>query len=339
MDIKATSALIYYRLRYKYQEYKLKLDLKLSELNRKGKERLTVMVIPHSEQKTINFHISYRAISIFIGTVFILLIISSINVLSHSGSVHQLTELNLSNKDFIRQSAKMKEEINSLHEYVEYYYGRLARLYIRLGGDPAKVSKGIGGAEQLSTQPPSIIEPKPINFQTDDLPEGAAVFRLKEDVHNLKISNELTQDIISILKKRKNILKQTPSIWPVKGYVLYPYGSYFNPISGRREYNNGVDIGSFAGSEVLATAPGTVYEIGYTKNTGHFVKVSHKYGWKTIYSNMDRLKVKQGQQVSKTEVIGFVGKTEASPNYMLHYEIHVGTRAINPFAFLNQIQD
>ncbi|MBE8414248.1 M23 family metallopeptidase, partial [Leptospira borgpetersenii] len=234
---------------------------------------------------------------------------------------------------------KMKEEINSLHEYVEYYYGRLARLYIRLGGDPAKVSKGIGGAEQLSTQPPSIIEPKPINFQTDDLPEGAAVFRLKEDVHNLKISNELTQDIISILKKRKNILKQTPSIWPVKGYVLYPYGSYFNPISGRREYNNGVDIGSFAGSEVLATAPGTVYEIGYTKNTGHFVKVSHKYGWKTIYSNMDRLKVKQGQQVSKTEVIGFVGKTEASPNYMLHYEIHVGTRAINPFAFLNQIQD
>ncbi|EMG00060.1 peptidase, M23 domain protein [Leptospira santarosai str. CBC1416] len=54
---------------------------------------------------------------------------------------------------------------------------------------------------------------------------------------------------------------------------------------------------------------------------------------------MDRLKVKQGQQVSKTEVIGFVGKTEASPNYMLHYEIHVGTRAINPFAFLNQIQD
>lgn len=203
MDIKATSALIYYRLRYKYQEYKLKLDLKLSELNKKGRERLTVMVIPHSEQKTINFHISYRAISIFIGTVFILLIISSINVLSHSGSVHQLTELNLSNKDFIRQSAKMKEEINSLHEYVEYYYGRLARLYIRLGGDPAKVSKGIGGAEHLSTQPPSVIEPKPINFQANDLPEGAAVFRLKEDVHNLKISNELTQDIISILKKEK----------------------------------------------------------------------------------------------------------------------------------------
>ncbi|PJZ71087.1 peptidase [Leptospira perolatii] len=331
MNLKSYLALIYYRLRYKYQDLKLKLDLKLANLNKKGRERLTVMVIPHSEQKTINFHISYRAITIFIGTILVLLLISSINVLSHSGSIHQLTELNLSNQDFIRQSAKMKEEINSLHEHVEYYHDHVGTLYERLTGDSSKVAKGIGGAEKLS--------PNAENGNTQELPAGAEVFRLKEDVHNLKVANDLTQEIISILKKRKGVIRQTPSIWPVRGYVLYPYGEYLNPITARHEYNNGVDIGSFAGSEVVATAPGTVYEIGYTRNTGYFVKVGHKFGWKTIYSNLDRIKVRQNQQVSKSEVIGFVGKSENSPQYSLHYEIHVGTRAINPFAFLNQIQD
>lgn len=327
MNLKSYLALLYYRLRYKYQDLKLKLDIKIANWNKKGRERLTVMVIPHSEQKTINFHISYRAITIFIGTILVLLLISSINVLSHSGSIHQLTELNLSNQDFIRQSAKMKEEINSLHEHVEYYHNHVGTLYGRLTGDNSKVAKGIGGAEKLSIGSDNTLAP------------GAEVFRLKEDVHNLKVANELTQEIISILKKRKNLIRQTPSIWPVKGYVLYPYGEYLNPITARRDFNNGLDIGAFPGSEVVATAPGTVYEIGYTRNTGYFVKVAHKFGWKTIYSNLDRVKVKANQQISKNEVLGFVGKSENSPQYSLHYEIHVGTRAIDPFAFLNQIQD
>ncbi|TGK21107.1 M23 family metallopeptidase [Leptospira fluminis] len=331
MNLKSYFALIYYRLRYKYQDLRLKFDVKVANWNKKGKERLTVMVIPHSEQKTINFHISYRAITIFIGTILVLLLISSVNVLSHSGSIHQLTELNLSNQDFIRQSAKMKEEINSLHEHVDYYHNHVGALYGRLTGDSSKVAKGIGGAEKLSSQ----------NISKDGkpLPPGTEVFRLKEDVHNLKVANELTHEIISILKKRKNVIRQTPSIWPVRGYVLYPYGEYLNPVTARKETNNGIDIGAFPGSEVVVTAPGTVYEIGYTRHTGYFVKVGHKFGWKTIYSNLDRIKVKQNQQVSKSEVIGFVGKSENSPQYSLHYEIHVGTRAINPFAFLNQIQD
>ncbi|EPG74429.1 peptidase, M23 family [Leptospira fainei serovar Hurstbridge str. BUT 6] len=331
MNLKSYFALIYYRLRYKYQDLKLKLDLKVANWNKKGRERLTVMVIPHSEQKTINFHISYRAITIFVGTILVLLLISSVNVLSHSGSIHQLTELNLSNQDFIRQSAKMKEEINSLHEHVDYYHTHVGALYGRLTGDSSKVAKGIGGAEKLTSNG-SLKDGSP-------LPPGAEVFRLKEDVHNLKVANELTQEIISILKKRKSVIRQTPSIWPVRGYVLYPYGEYLNPVTARREMNSGIDIGAFPASEVVATAPGTIYEIGYTRHTGYFVKVAHKFGWKTIYSNLDRIKVKQNQQVSKAEVIGFVGKSENSPQYSLHYEIHVGTRAINPFAFLNQIQD
>ncbi|GBF51345.1 metalloendopeptidase [Leptospira ryugenii] len=328
MNLRQFINLQFYRLRYKMQEWKLKLSQRYEDLDKKGREKLTIMVIPHTDRKTINFVISYKTISIFIGVVVVLLVISAVNVLSHSGSVHQLTELNLTNKDFIRQSSKMKDEVNSLHETIQYYYDKISNLYIKLGGDPARVSKGMGGSNQFFA-----MQGTP---QTNISEES---FRIKEDIHNLKLSSELSDEIIKLIKKRKNIIRNTPSIWPTKGYVLFPFGKYLSPITGKEEFNRGLDIGSFPGAEVIVTAPGIAYETGFSPATGYYVKVAHRFGWKTIYSNLDRIKVKKMEKVSKGDVIGYVGKTPENPIYHLHYEVHVGTQALNPFSFLNQIQE
>lgn len=284
------------------------------------------MIIPHTEKKSVNLHISYKSITIFIVCVIFLMIISAINVLNHSGTIHEISELKLSNKDFIRQSSKMKSELSSLHEIIGYYYQKISNLYIKLGGDPTKVSKGTGGNDKLDF----------INPQTDI---NSETYKLKSDVHNLKVSSELTQEIIKMVKKRKSIIKHTPSLWPTRGYLLNPFGTYFSQITGREINNSGIDIGSFSGAEVVATAPGVVYETSYSDKTGYIIKISHKFGWKTIYSNLDRIQVKKGQQVSKNDLIGFVGKSSQNPLYYLHYEVHVGTQPLNPYSFLNQIQE
>lgn len=316
----------------------MKAIKKYADWKIKGRERLTIMIIPHNERKTINFEISYKSISIFIGLIIVLMILSAVNVLSHSGSVHELTELNLSNQDFITQSKKMKEEVKSLHTSVDYYYNKISDLYIKLGGNPVKISKGIGGLDKLQDQPnegslsPISEEIKP----PTDIPEET--FQLKEDVHRLKITTELTSDIIKMLKKRKSVIKHTPSIWPIKGYILEPYGESISSISGRTIKNHGIDIAGLPGTEIDATANGEVYDIGFDQRTGYFVKVAHKYTWKTIYANLERVSVKLNQKVSKGDQIGYLGKTRGSQVYFLHYEIHVGTQAINPVSFLNQIQ-
>ncbi|TGK96140.1 M23 family metallopeptidase [Leptospira brenneri] len=329
MEVKQRLHLIFYRLRYKVQEWKLKLSQRYEDLDKKGRERLTIMVIPHTDRRTINFVISYKAISVFIGIMVVLLVISAVNVLSHSGSIHQLTELNLTNKDFIRQSSKMKEEVNSLHETIQYYYERISNLYIKLGGDPSRVSKGMGGqAGQFLA-----LQGTPQSDITDES------FRIKEDIHNLKLSSELSEEIIKLIKKRKSIIRNTPSIWPTKGYVLFPFGKYISPVTGKEELNRGLDIGSFPGAEVIATAPGIVFDTGYSPATGYYVKLSHRFGWKTIYSNLDRIRVKKNEKLSKGDILGYVGKSPENPIYHLHYEVHVGTQALNPFSFLNQIQE
>lgn len=329
LNFKQRLHLLFYRLRYKFQEWKLKLSQRYEDLDKKGREKLTIMVIPHTDRRTLNFIISYKTISIFIAIVVVLLVISAVNVLSHSGSIHQLTELNLTNKDFIRQSSKMKEEVSSLHETIQYYYEKISTLYIKLGGDPSRVSKGMGGQNYLF----NAMQGTP---QTDITDES---FRIKEDIHNLKLSSELSEEIIKLIKKRKSIIRNTPSIWPTKGYVLFPYGKYISPITGKEEFNRGLDIGSFPGAEVVATAPGEVFDTGYSPSTGYYVKISHRFGWKTIYANLDRIRVKKNEKLSKGDVLGYVGKTSENPVYHLHYEVHVGTQALNPFSFLNQIQE
>ncbi len=326
MDLKAYLRLTFYRIRYKFQELKLRLSAYMGELDKKGRERLTIMIIPHTEKKSLNLHISYKAITIFIACVILLMVISAISVLNHSGTVHEISELHLSNKDFIRQSAKMKSELSSLHEIIDYYYKKISNLYIKLGGDPAKVSKGIGGNDKLN----------PANKQTDI---NSETYKLKSDVHNLKVSSELTQEIIKMIKKRKSVIKHTPSLWPTRGYILNPFGVYLSPSTGREVNNSGIDIGSFSGAEVVVTAPGVVYEVSHSDKTGYIIKIAHKYGWKTIYSNLDRVQVKKGQQVSKSDVIGFVGRSSNNSLYFLHYEVHVGTQPLNPYSFLNQIQE
>ncbi|MCC5813523.1 MAG: M23 family metallopeptidase [Leptospira sp.] len=331
MDIKKYTALLFYRFRYKIQEWKLRLSQKYDDLNTKGREKLTIMVIPHTERKTVNLVISYKAITIFIGMIVLLMFISAVNVLSHSGSMHELTELNLSNIDFQRQSEKLSEEVTGLHSTINYYYDRISTLYIKLGGDPVKVSKGVGGAS------PKISEFGEMNARSENV--TAETYRIKEDIHNLKLSRELSEDIIKIIKKRKSIIRHTPSVWPVRGYVLFPYGKFTSPITGREEFNNGLDIAAFPGSEVASTASGLVYDIGYTPSSGYYIKIAHKFGWKTIYSNLDRIKVNKNDKVNKGDIIGFVGKTSRNPIHHVHYEVHVGTQTLNPFAFLNQIQE
>ncbi|MCB1189338.1 MAG: M23 family metallopeptidase [Leptospiraceae bacterium] len=286
------------------------------------------MLIPHTEKKSRSIYISYRAISIFILILALILSISAINVLNQSGNAHEINEFHYTNKDYIRQSAKLRSEAKTLHNMVQYYYEKISSLYLKLGGDPFKLSQPSNQSEQLSVIPQGI--QTNINSET---------YTIKGDIYNLKLVSELTNEVIKLMKNKSNIIENTPSLWPTKGYILFPYGNYLSPITGKEETNNGIDIGTFPGTEVIATAPGTVLEIGYTEVTGNFIKIKHKYSWKTIYSNLDRIQVEKGKEVSRGDIIGYVGKSSLSSIFYLHYEVHVGTKPLNPYSFLNQIQN
>jgi murein DD-endopeptidase MepM/ murein hydrolase activator NlpD len=64
------------------------------------------------------------------------------------------------------------------------------------------------------------------------------------------------------------------------------------------------------------------------------VTLDHGFGITTKYGHLSRIVVKEGQQVKRGDLIGFVGSTGRSTGAHLHYEVWMNGRLTNPLTLL-----
>lgn len=117
--------------------------------------------------------------------------------------------------------------------------------------------------------------------------------------------------------------------WPLQGLLT----SRFGPRG--RGYHRGIDVAAPYGREVRAAAAGIVVEAGWATGLGRRVVIDHGDGFQTVYAHFSRILVSQGQRVARGEVIGLVGTSGWSTGPHLHFEVHVGGRAMNPLRYLD----
>lgn len=104
--------------------------------------------------------------------------------------------------------------------------------------------------------------------------------------------------------------------WPVRGEILRRFG----PV-GMGERNNGVNIGAAAGTEVKASADGTVAYVGDDiVGQGLTVLIVHRDGWRTVYGHLGSATVRDGATVRAGQSIGTVGLTAGDGRPSIHYE-------------------
>jgi murein DD-endopeptidase MepM/ murein hydrolase activator NlpD len=96
--------------------------------------------------------------------------------------------------------------------------------------------------------------------------------------------------------------------------------------------HNGVDISAPLGTPIRAAKSGTVQtaDFGYHGGFGAVVYVQNSDGTISWYGHMQAIYVKVGQHVTAGDVIATVGARGNSTGPHLHYELHVGGRAVNP---------
>lgn len=139
-------------------------------------------------------------------------------------------------------------------------------------------------------------------------------------------------------------VKPTPGLVPTTaGYFICPVSSPCRITQGLHWYN-AIDFShGKCGEPVYAAASGTVQKANTTTSTskwafggaGNHISISHPNGTTTFYGHLLSIVVNSGDQVSKGQIIAYMGGTPGTPGAGLSTGCHLHfqvTGASNPFA-------
>lgn len=119
--------------------------------------------------------------------------------------------------------------------------------------------------------------------------------------------------------------------WPVeKGVVKLGYGKQPSPIDKTVTINsNGVRIATEEGAKVRAVFDGEVTGIIILKNANPAIIIRHG-NYFTIYKNLSKLFVKQGDKVSTKQIIGEVFTNKSNGETILGFGVNNNSNTENP---------
>lgn len=157
-------------------------------------------------------------------------------------------------------------------------------------------------------------------------------------------ATSLSLDQLQILAKNKERMSfAIPAIWPVDRTQLdwfYSFGMRArHPIYKTRKMHKGVDLSCKRGVPVYATGDAIVQmtnEGRRRRGYGRQILLNHEFGYQTRYAHLHKIYVKEGDRVTRGQLIGEVGSTGGSTGPHLHYEVIYMGRHVNPVNYFNR---
>jgi murein DD-endopeptidase MepM/ murein hydrolase activator NlpD len=154
----------------------------------------------------------------------------------------------------------------------------------------------------------------------------------------LYIQSKSFDEVFNLAKNKSEMLAAIPAIQPVSNkdlkHLASGFGWRMHPVYKINRFHSGIDFTAPTGTEIYSTGNGVVERVemnghGYGNN----VIISHGFGYQTLYAHMSRIKVYQGQKISRGDLIGYVGSTGTSIGPHLHYEVMKNGEKVNPVNF------
>ena len=225
----------------------------------------------------------------------------------------------------------LENEVDQLRQVVEALEKRDDDIYrVVLGSEPYDVTirnAGIGGADRYE------------DVKNKDLNHGEIIIDLNKEVDQLRrkmyIQSTSYDEIVKLANNKEKMFAAIPAIQPVSNKQLIRLASGFgyriHPVYKVKKFHSGIDFSAPIGTPIYATADGKVSKAksrfsGY----GKLVEIDHGFGYKTRYAHMLDFEVREGQNVKRGQIIGYVGNTGLSTAPHLHYEIIKNNKKINP---------
>lgn len=297
------------------------------KINEKGSQRLTVMIVPHSEKKIINLQIS-NYILFFFTIILTVTVTTSVIAISNNQQISkELTHLKTQDeykKAIIQDYRKSIESVN--------------KRFTMFKGDINNIIKTVGKDENIYNFSDIKIFDE---YSNKNLPrEVTELEKLKRD---LDVTKENIRRMGMFISSHKKLLREIPSAYPLSGpraRISSPYGGRIDPVyTWQSEFHPGQDMCTLPGTPILATADGQVSYAGWMGGYGWLVEVRHSYGFSTRYAHMKMfgMGITVGAQVKQGQTVGYVGTSGKSTGYHLHYEVRIGDKTVNPQPFTTML--
>ncbi|MDR1609596.1 MAG: M23 family metallopeptidase [Holosporales bacterium] len=117
--------------------------------------------------------------------------------------------------------------------------------------------------------------------------------------------------------------------------VTSGFGMRCNP-GGCFKLHTGVDLSAVVGTPVRAAANGVVIVAAYRAGYGKYVSIRHNGMISTAYAHLSRIVVRNGQHVSRGQILGYSGLSGNSRGAHLHYEVVRNGQHVNPLLLVKQ---
>lgn len=165
----------------------------------------------------------------------------------------------------------------------------------------------------------TVEEIKRINSLKDDMIKAGQIIRIpdRKDSNNIAVS--------SGSKSKENTENENKPVfrWPVNNVNGYKRDGY----EGVKSI--GIIIKSPSGVQVVAAAAGVVEKIGYMRGFGNYVIIRHSSGFSTVYSNICRISIREGERIRVGQRIG-----QVSGHRGVYFQIDRGGKPEDPLAYL-----
>jgi murein DD-endopeptidase MepM/ murein hydrolase activator NlpD len=119
------------------------------------------------------------------------------------------------------------------------------------------------------------------------------------------------------------------------GWMSSLYGYRTDPISGKKEFHQGMDFAGKLETPITAVAAGIVIWSGVRYGYGNLVEISHGNGYTTRYAHNRKNLVSVGEKVEKGEIIALMGATGRSTGIHVHFEVLRHGKHLNPKKYLS----
>ena len=150
--------------------------------------------------------------------------------------------------------------------------------------------------------------------------------RIKEENNRIGEARAINSDLVFFKDK---------FIMPVEGITTGVYGSQ-RILNGKPKWPHyGIDIAAKQGTNIKSSGTGVVTmaedDLYYTGGT---IIMDHGHGISTIYSHLDKVMVKVGDQINQGDIIGTVGSTGRSTGPHLDFRINWFQTRLDPMSVL-----